>query len=203
LGDPLDEIRGVGEVDVVDPELKTCIDDPIRVPAIDLERPGGVDQNVGPYGPQLVLNVAVTVKADRYLGRARRERGAESGRLVTGSSGDEEREADLIRKKARQAPAERAVAAEDQDRGRGGLHGRSLRSTLQRDSFLGALRIAEGAIHSARPHSAGDSERRCWRGCPSRDRNAGSGKRCSMSGGRERRSLPCSTPAGSGPRPHR
>ena len=68
--DPGDEIRSVGEIEIVDALRDACLYNAIAVRAMGLERTAGVDNNVGPDRCQISREVAVAVeRKGRELGR--------------------------------------------------------------------------------------------------------------------------------------
>ena len=114
LRDALHEIRPVGEVEIRDAARKRGAHHTIRV-AIDLERPARVDHDIGRERRKLRVRVAVAVERRRDHLRLRRQCRAERLRLRERTPRNDERQARLIGEQPRKPPAERAVAAEDQD----------------------------------------------------------------------------------------
>ncbi len=112
--DAFDEFRPVGEIDVVDSRGKCGFDQPIAILAVGLKRPAGVDDEVGMALSQLGLDVAVAVERQRDCASPAAKAGAELGRLCRGSTGDEQSQRFCVGEQVRQAPAECAVAAQDQ-----------------------------------------------------------------------------------------
>jgi hypothetical protein len=62
IRDAFDKCRTVGEIDIVDLQCDACLDDGIRIVAIDLERTGCVDDDVGRRIPQLADDIAVAIE---------------------------------------------------------------------------------------------------------------------------------------------
>ena len=83
--------------------------------AVGLERPARVDHDVGRERGELRLDVAFAVERRRDQRRRRGQRRAERRRLRQRTPRDDERQPRLIGEQPREPPAERAVAAEDQD----------------------------------------------------------------------------------------
>ena len=59
--DPGDEIRSVGEIEIVDALCDACLHNAIAVRAIGLERTAGVDNNVGPDRCQISREMAAVL----------------------------------------------------------------------------------------------------------------------------------------------
>ncbi len=114
LCDPFDEIRAVREIEIVDAVRDRGAHERVRV-AVGLERPAGIDDDVGFQGGELCVGIAVTVEDARQQRRAHLVRGAELLRLLERAARDDQRQALFIGEKLRQPAAERTVTAEDQN----------------------------------------------------------------------------------------
>ena len=71
LRNAFDEIGAVGEIEIVDAERDRGPHHPIGIVAISLERPGGINDDVGRDRRELAFDIAVAIERRRHEPRRR------------------------------------------------------------------------------------------------------------------------------------
>lgn len=124
-----DEAGAVGDIGIIDAEANAGLDHLIGILPEGLERPRGIDDEMGPQPRQLFGEIAVSVEADGLHHRAeivasqalgsifrRPEICNEIVSLFKRAPGNQQPEPRLIAKQPGKPPAKRAVAADDEQR---------------------------------------------------------------------------------------
>ena len=99
----------------MDAKRNRGLDYPIGLVAIALERPGGVNDDIGRDRTQLRLDLALAIERGGDCRGSGAERGAERLRLGARAPRNDERQPRFVGEKLRQSAAEGAIAAEDED----------------------------------------------------------------------------------------